>query len=811
MQKKKLRSLRRITQVACTGLVAVSVWAPSGWAGAESDSVTVNVSSGTGEASGVLSVPLDSLSEETKLKIAAGEIPMPGAVAPDPALAQFSKEQAVEKVKELFPVLKDTASAERVDLGINNTYPQPENQMIWDIQWRYEKDNTVYGFTTQVDAMNGDLINAYLNLPDVADQAYYPPKLTREQALEAAKAFISEAAPSISLQDLKEQDVNYFGSTGESLFGPVQYGFYFQVMKSGIPTADYVNVSIDGNGNTVHFSKTLEHYVYPSAVPSISQSEALKIFADELSLELNYIPLYKDGELTRWILGYRPAEAATYPIDAHTGKRFSYQGEDVVTSPPVYTEVPATAKRFQPRTVQAEMTAEEAVALVQATVDFPDGRKLSYSTLNTDYSDPGRKVWRLYWEGDGSNSTSAVFPSQTVAEVDARTGEILEFSLEQYVQDGQQETPAPPAGAVKLTPETAKQKAYEFLNLLTPNASRDYRLVEQEGSTPYTISGAGYKYTFVRFFNGIPLSNAQVSVSFDLYGRLQNYSVGRNPGIDGIAILPSDAKLSKEEAAQAYLDKYTVELQYSSTGGHYVDNTYVKQQIRLAYTLKTKDPGEDYKVLNAVSGQWSTVYGNSNTSSTDALPSDIKGHWAEQELSALIEFGVITPDESGQVKPDAEITVGEWLTMMAASVTRYYKDYGGYYGMEEPKSIAGVEPESLYYDAVKFAAERDWIDRGGTLNMDAELTREQLAVMLASIVKYDKFAAFLTEDQSLSQFGDKSSIGSKGEVALAVKLGLLKGQNGQFNPKGHVTKAEAAAVIMNLVKLQGRIDQPISM
>ncbi|MNJ68925.1 Endo-1,4-beta-xylanase A precursor [compost metagenome] len=70
-------------------------------------------------------------------------------------------------------------------------------------------------------------------------------------------------------------------------------------------------------------------------------------------------------------------------------------------------------------------------------------------------------------------------------------------------------------------------------------------------------------------------------------------------------------------------------------------------------------------------------------------------------------------------------------------------------------------------------------------------------------------SVFLKQDASLNQFSDASSIQNPGAVALCVKLGLLQGQNGKFNPQGTVTRAEVATILMNLVKLQGQTDQAI--
>ena len=63
--------------------------------------------------------------------------------------AKFSKEQAIEKVRSLFPMLKD-AQVQHVELGDSHMYPPPANQMVWNIQWNYQKGNSGYGFSSMV-------------------------------------------------------------------------------------------------------------------------------------------------------------------------------------------------------------------------------------------------------------------------------------------------------------------------------------------------------------------------------------------------------------------------------------------------------------------------------------------------------------------------------------------------------------------------------------------------------------------------------------------------------------------------------------
>lgn len=787
-QRRRISKTRGLAKAACTGLVAFSVLLPSGLAGAQTSAATDTAAPAT----------LNDSSSKVKA---------------DPAKAKITKEQAVAKVKELFPALKD-AVAQNVKLGVDNMYPAPSNQMVWNIEWEYQTGNTTYGFSSLVDAINGDLINTYLHMSNDEDGSYYPPKLTREQAQEVAKAFIAKAAPSITLAQLEERDTSGWYADGSALFGPVQYSFYFQPLHNGIPSPEYVSVTVDGNGNTISFSKSYEIMDYPDGTAVVTQAAAEQAFKDGLEIELRYIPVDRSGKVKEWILAWQTKDETAYPIDAVTGKRLNYEGKVLADSRITYVDVPASKNVFKPRTSGEEITADEAAEIVKKTVMIPEGRTQFHSSFIKDYADPDRKTWQLTWEEESDmsrvGSGGIIFPSRTSATIDALSGQILEYRLEEFNGNEEQAGVTPPKGAVKLTDAAARQRAFELVNLLVPNAAQDYKLDERVGETHKNEDENGYEYQFTRMLNGLPVNNLGISLGLDVYGNLEYFSVGRAAGIDKLQLSPSAAKVTKEEALKAYQDFYKLKLQYSSYGGHYnMNNSYVDSVIKLVYSPEAKDPMTSGQVLDAVSGEWKSVYRYEILDSVTSVPADVKGHAAEKELTALLQHGVITPDEQGSVKPDEQITLGDWLGMIAGAVTPYYESYSSYYGVNEQQAIAGVKPDSPYYSAVNYAAERQWINRSTELKVDAKLTREQFAVSLASILKYNKLAQFLTNDESLNQFGDKESITRKGEVALNIKLGLLQGQNGKFNPQGAVTKADAAVVLMQLVKLQGKTDQAI--
>ncbi|AIQ20211.1 hypothetical protein H70357_28535 [Paenibacillus sp. FSL H7-0357] len=725
----------------------------------------------------------------------------------DATKAKFTQEQAIAKLRELFPALKD-ATVNNVQLGSSQSYPASTNQMIWNIQWQIQEGNIGHGFSSEVDANNGDIINTYLSFSQEKNESYYPPKISKTQALEIAKAFVVKAASAVKSSDLKLEEnagYNYYTNT---LFGPVQYGYNFSILKNGIPSgSDSINIIVDGNGNVTQFSKSSQGLEYPSAVPKITLEQAQKQFAEQFDVGLFYTPIYKNGKPNNWILSWRPIEQTLYPIDALTGKRIDYEGKEWVSNKVAYSEVVKSKDVFQARSSNTELSAKEAAQLVEKLAYIPADRKLISQTLRNDFQDTNRKIWQLYWGGGSGNEgfIGAGYPEQSSAEIDAKTGEILQYQIQAYgIQGTKKEEPAP-AGGKKLSEAEAKVKALSLINSLYPQASQKLKLVEYGDNLSKTSDGSGYRYQFIRYHQGIPVSDSTITLSLDLYGRLVSYMGNRINGIDEITLEP-EATISKKEALESYKLKYQTKLKYTQVGGYNTYNTYVTPKVKLVYDTVIDESNGFYQVLDATTGKWGAVYEYLGQQDIQLSATDIKGHAAEQELSELVSRHVITPDADGKVNPDQEITVGDWLTYLAKASN---PNFSNFYSNNERKPVAGVKPENPYYDAVNYSADRKWISKDEVLQVEGKLTREQLAVLLANFLKYNKLTAYLDKDVTVSQFSDSSAINNKGAVALVVKLGLLKDDNGKFNPQQTVTKAAAASVIMKLVELQGKTDQII--
>ncbi|MCM3700503.1 YcdB/YcdC domain-containing protein [Paenibacillus macerans] len=380
-------------------MIALSIMLPQGAAFAEdvqtgthsTDVISIRVDSATIRATDA-SAPVEALSDE---------IATPAADTADPSQAKITKEQAVGKVKELFPQLEQ-AEVSRVELGNSGVYPPSANQMIWNIHWSYETGNSSYGFSSEVDALTGDLISTFLGFPQEKNTSYYPPKLTREQALAKARAFIVKAAPTLSARDVSETQAGWGYGSNRTLFGPVQYEFSFEVLKNGLPSDfDSIHVTVDGDGNVTGFSRPSDLLEYPSAAANLTQEEAEKKSREEFKVGLGYVPTYKDGSVSGWVLAWGPSNNSVLLIDAETGHKINYEGVEVTSTSATYQDVPQTKEMFQPRNSGVELTAEEAAKLVEQIAYIPEGRTLTSHHLGPDFRDSERKIWQLNWGKSG--------------------------------------------------------------------------------------------------------------------------------------------------------------------------------------------------------------------------------------------------------------------------------------------------------------------------------------------------------------------------------------------------------------------------
>lgn len=170
---------------------------------------------------------------------------------------------------------------------------------------------------------------------------------------------------------------------------------------------------------------------------------------------------------------------------------------------------------------------------------------------------------------------------------------------------------------------------------------------------------------------------------------------------------------------------------------------------------------------------------------------EIKGHWAELEISSLLENSIVKGD-GGRLNLTAQVTRAEF----AAMITRALK-------MEE----------TVYQGGLQDVSADDWfagiiqtcMDKGimqgsdGMMRPNDPITREEMAKIIVSVSKEENSSVervSFTDSSSISEWANEY-------VNQAVSLGLLNGfEDGSFRPLDATLREQAMVVIYRLLHLK---------
>ena len=720
------------------------------------------------------------------------------AQGPDASQVKVTKEEAEKIARDLFPELAE-AQLQEVNLGSPGMYP-PSTELVWDLSWQITRGNSSSGFSIRIDAITGDVRSYSVPYFHEDRTVSYPPAVDRNQAEELALAFIAKAAPSLKDAELVEHENSYMSPRG-GLFGQIGYALTYQVVVNGVLSeVESIHVEVDGQGSVRSFHYSKLQGDYPQATTSVDAEEALESIHEGLKLQ----PVYQNSNYfyygprrgsEQWSLIYTPAEPLSV-IDAVTGESIISPYLSVGQT----ESLPAAERVFQPHQ-GAKLTAEQARARVTQVYSIPEGFVQEQSSLQTDNYESSKETWYLRWSKEFDPRNRYPFPESITATVEADTGKILRIYDESRMYYGYEQENEP----AKIKEAEARAEAIRLIHQLYPNAATELRMTTIGDPEAAEESGQ-FTYSFQRYYGDYPVQNASVGLTLDGEGNIIMYSNSAPaneelaPKLDGLELTVSEAA-----AQETYLEALTTKLAYISTGilgypGH------EEAEIKLAYV-----PYVDGKRLGAyvdgTTGKLHTMTFGEQSEFVEAT--DIEGHWAQEQLETLVSAGVLQPDAEGLLHPNAEITLGDWIQMLARAIYGDYEMYGYYNDGRE--LFADIDDDSPYASAVRLFINNGWLEQNPSaqLNPEQELTRDHLALLLTHVLSYDKLAGFMQQDVSVSGLADASAIDNKGAVAIVASLGLLQPSNGRFNPDGVVTKAQAATIIMRLATLQGKTDSTL--
>jgi len=175
-----------------------------------------------------------------------------------------------------------------------------------------------------------------------------------------------------------------------------------------------------------------------------------------------------------------------------------------------------------------------------------------------------------------------------------------------------------------------------------------------------------------------------------------------------------------------------------------------------------------------------------------AVFSDIAGHWAEDVIEHAVSEGIVSGYPDGTFRPNDTVTRAEFAVMLTSALKLTGE------GSALTFTDAAKIP-SWARKAVQQAVQAGMISgyEDGTFRPEAQITRSEMAVMIAAALKLDIKASDTTG------FADDESIPSwsKGAIAKLRELDLMVGYGGnRFNPAAHATRAEAVTILMGMLE-----------
>ncbi|HHY67491.1 MAG TPA: hypothetical protein GX517_09910 [Alicyclobacillus sp.] len=723
-----------------------------------------------------------------------------GVVQAPPKDARVSIDAAKQKVMDVFGFRVTP------DMTFNYSFMSgaPDGRRRWNLSWQTPPFQGGPGdsYNASVDADSGAILS-YQHWKG-KDQAF-PPTVTQEQARETALDLVKKLQPVESQQITAWPVQQAVGPQG--LLGFV---FAFARVQDGVPFPSNgfrVMISPDGQVSSYDFVWST-NVLFPGSKPALGEGQAQATLANTLRVSAHYIPdpskwagvaqvrmVYQANVAASTItpgLGYAPVGPMV--LDASSAQWIDGNGNSL-SVPDAPTPTPLMPGGPEVPTFFSKPLDESAAERIARSLsELSTSATLVTSNLN----DGGRgqhPTWTFTFTEPDNTSVNVG--------VDAMSGEVVSFNTGRPIPMNEKSAAGPPA----VTADQARRVALDFLKRVLPNRIGALAVPEnqpEDGPILFNKSMAGpmipagpaivkppiaqnYVVNALHLHHGVIDDLSNVSVSVDkTTGQVTNYYArfADDPGM-GINYPEGQPKPS-EQARQAYLNAIHMTLAYVQL---MQPNSGEPGPVRLVYL-----PVSDAPLIgwDALTGQWIQPFG---AQPGNVNLDEIRGHWAEKELSALFQAGIMQP-VNGKIAPDQPITRGDFV----AALMRAVSPYGG--PIPDMPSFEDVPSNHPDYPYIEWALQRGWIDAGKQFHPDEPLTR----IAMADILVREQGYQDLTKVTGIFQnpYSDMSGRSDRelADAAVVTGLGLMRGSDGKFLPDDPASRAQAAVVLYRLLELK---------
>ena len=603
-----------------------------------------------------------------------------------------------------------------------------------------------------------------------------------EAAEAAAQVFLRRVLGSSESAELELQTVS---------LGATAYRFTGEILLNGLPAGLSCSLSVrcEDNVITSFYRDDLNGQIIgnvPSARGRISPVAARAELKKTLSLRLEYVSA-GEGQA---VLRYLPEYGDDYYVDATTGRLVNLTelsrevaagalGSNGAMKEETRVEAPSAAAGL----TKAEQEGAERLknALSKETLD-KKARAVTalglepYTLSGADYT-----VAREDMETDHPVTVALRYGRQVngaswrrTVTMDAETGELLSVSSSGWLNgDGAER---------KVTLGEAQTRAAEFLHRQVGEQFAQTALYDSVDAME-NDRRVSHSFTFAQKVNGYFFPESMISVGVDATdGSISSYS---NGFVEEVTFDDPAGILTEEQALEAWLNTYTVQSgyvrvptlvdysrpEYKALQDYGISYLY---RLVLGYTLEREDYllGIDAKTGAAVEPEWAAE-------ENGLAYTDVSGHWAEQEICKLAQFGV--GYSANEFRPDGALTQLDLVALMASAAGYRYD---------------GAAADDLY----EYAFSMGLLKREER-NDTALLNRAETVRLLMEALGYGEVARLTGIFRT--GFADDAAIpaAAYGHVALAKGMGLVAADSSNcFRPADTATRAQAAVMLCRFME-----------
>lgn len=654
--------------------------------------------------------------------------------------------------------LKSVITSVKQKIDIPNEYSEfdysieeYDNKKEYNLEWskkkdESEKDKDYYEGPINIIADENGNIRRYYTY-DTGEEGSISNVKTREECVKASEDFMKKVLPDTYSEFRLDEEENSNG-----------YDVVFKRYKNDVPV-DFNDIYIDINKSTLkvrEFNYMNSEYTnesFESTDGIISEDDAVKAYLEKVEYNPEYYFNYdfKTGE-KKVFLAYRKHAFYNKSVNAKTGDiedisiygeivRYSNSTKEAAMDNAGGVEEELSAAEIEKinsseNIISKEEAIEEINRVIPENIKF---EKLNYSALSKDRIDNNKYRWVFNYD-NGS------------ASIDAKTKEIINFQF----YDGHDYKNSPK----KEIPEERKTAAEDFIKKMAPDKFDSVELYKPD-STDISI-------IFVRKVNGYSFPENNIAVEFDDNGNIISYICY---WYDSVEFPKPESVISKEEAFNKVRKTGGLGVSYHFISGEDEAELYrsveapvfedKKRIIALVYSFR--EIGNSPSYIDAQSGK-ELDYNGEEFKEGFSVPKnypDISGHWCEEYVNKLKEYGLYVKRE--MFLPDEKITKDGFLEYYQTGLTDKYRN--------------------------AFTENSEYI------------TRREICSVISELLGY----GILTNKNIFKNpFSDVNENDENfGGIAAANALNIITADSdGNFYPDREITNAEAAKIIYTLEELR---------